>query len=310
MKVLVTGSSGHLGEALVRTLHQQGTATVGIDLKPSPYTDIVGSIADPAVVTEAFAHAQQEGETVAGVFHTATLHKPHVATHSEQQFVATNVLGTLNLLECTAANKLEFFVFTSTTSAFGDALRPPAGEPAGWITEQTLPQSKNIYGATKLAAEDLCRLYHRNEGLNCLVLRTSRFFPEDDDNADNRAAYAGDNLKANEFLYRRVELADVVTAHTAAAERASHLGFGCYIVSATSPFQEADTARLNADAASVVREYFPDVDSIYEPLGYSLPAANRSGLREQRGPQGSALAAELGLPACAPPTRRQQAATK
>ena len=36
---------------------------------------------------------------VQAVFHTATLHKPHVATHSRQDFVATNITGTLNLLE-------------------------------------------------------------------------------------------------------------------------------------------------------------------------------------------------------------------
>ena len=50
-KVLVTGSTGHLGEALVRTLPLHGHEVVGIDMKPSPVTDHVGSIVDRAWAT-------------------------------------------------------------------------------------------------------------------------------------------------------------------------------------------------------------------------------------------------------------------
>ena len=99
------------------------------------------------------------------VLHAATLHKPHVATHSRQEFVDTNITGTLNLLEEAVAAGVQAFVFTSTTSVFGDALIPPAGAPAAWITEDVTPVPKNIYGVTKAAAEDLCQLFHRNHGL-------------------------------------------------------------------------------------------------------------------------------------------------
>ena len=47
MTLLVTGSSGHLGEALVRTLRAQGRSVLGLDVLPSPFTDLVGSIAEP-----------------------------------------------------------------------------------------------------------------------------------------------------------------------------------------------------------------------------------------------------------------------
>ena len=118
---------------------------------------------------------------VTAVLHAATLHKPHVASHSRQAFVDINVTGTLNLLEAAVAEKRARFIYTSTTSSFGDALTPPAGAPAAWITEDVAPIPKNIYGVTKVAAEDLCQLFHRNQRLPCLVLRTSRFFPEQDD---------------------------------------------------------------------------------------------------------------------------------
>jgi nucleoside-diphosphate-sugar epimerase len=147
---------------------------------------------------------------------------------------------------------------TSTTSAFGDALKPPPGEPAAWIDESVAPVPKNIYGVTKTAAEDLCRLFHRNEKLACVVLRTSRFFPEEDDDPEAREAFADDNAKVNEFLFRRAAIEDVVDAHLLAAERAPAIGFGKYIVSATTPFRREDLTRLRADAPAVVRERAPD----------------------------------------------------
>src|SRR5215469_7393249 len=229
MRVLVTGSSGHLGEALVRSLRQLNHEVIGVDLVQSPFTTRVGSITDRLLVRRCMQGVQ-------AVFHTATLHKPHVATHGRQAFVDTNITGTLNLLEEAAASGVEAFIYTSTTSVFGDALIPPAGAPAAWVTEDVRPIPKNIYGVTKAAAEDLCQLFHRNQGLACIVLRTSRFFPEADDDGAQRAAYADDNMKANEFLFRRVDIEDVVSAHLLAAERAPALGLRRYIISATTPF--------------------------------------------------------------------------
>jgi UDP-glucose 4-epimerase len=269
MKILVTGSAGHLGEALMRTLRGNGTPVLGVDLLPSPFTDVVGNIADRAVVD-----ACMRGVT--HVLHAATLHKPHVATHERQVFVDTNVTGTLNLLESAVANQVKSFIFTSTTSTFGDALTPPPGSPAAWITEDVVPIPKNIYGVTKTAAEDLCRLFHRNEKLPCLILRTSRFFPEEDDVAERASAYAEDNLKVNELLYRRVDVADVVTSHLLAVEKAPALGFDKFIITATSPFQRADLAQLGVDAPSVLAKYYPDYPALFAKRGWKmLPTLDR-----------------------------------
>jgi nucleoside-diphosphate-sugar epimerase len=262
-RILVTGSAGHLGEAAVRLLRDAGRDVVGLDLLASPFTAVVGSVSERAVVREALAG-------VTGVLHTATLHKPHVGSHTREAFVDTNVTGTLVLLEEAAAAGVGSFVFTSTTSAFGRALYPGPGAPAAWITEDVRPVPRNIYGVTKVAAEDLCELVGRDLGLPTLVLRTSRFFPEGDDRDDVRAAYDDDNSKANEFLYRRVDIADVVDAHLLALERAPALGFGRYIISATTPFTEADAAELGEDAPSVVRRLFPDQEAEYARRGWSM----------------------------------------
>ncbi|MBB4374785.1 UDP-glucose 4-epimerase [Bradyrhizobium sp. cir1] len=263
MTILVTGSAGHLGEAILRTLQGRGLPARGIDLKPSPFSDAVGSIVDPA-----FVRRQMDG--VSAVIHTATLHKPHVATHGKQDFVDTNVTGTLNLLEAAAAAGVKSFVFTSTTSAFGSQLRPEAGQAAVWVTEELPPVPKNIYGTTKLTAENLCELFFRERGLPVVVLRTSRFFPEDDDDPAMRSAYPLDNAQANELLYRRLDIADAMSAHLLAVERAPKIGFARYIVSATSPFESHHLAALADDAASVVRALYPDCAQLYAARGWRL----------------------------------------
>jgi UDP-glucose 4-epimerase len=269
MKILVTGSSGHLGEALVRTLREQAHEVVALDILESPFTTEVGSISDRACVRYCMAGVEV-------VLHAATLHKPHVATHGRQDFVDTNVTGTLNLLEEAVAAGVKSFVYTSTTSVFGDALVPPAGAPAAWVTEDVVPVPKNIYGVTKAAAEDLCQLFHRNQRLPCIVLRTSRFFPEVDDDRSVRDAYADDNAKANEYLHRRVDVEDVVGAHLLAARQAPTLGFRRYIISATTPFSADDLAALRQDVPSVVRRRVPGYEAEYARRGWTMaPSIDR-----------------------------------
>ncbi|HXZ68920.1 MAG TPA: NAD(P)-dependent oxidoreductase [Alphaproteobacteria bacterium] len=269
MAIIVTGSSGHLGEALMRTLRARGEPAIGIDIKPSPFTDHVGSVVDRRFVAECLAGAKT-------VIHTATLHKPHVATHSNQDFIDTNVTGTLALLEQAVAAGVSAFVFTSTTSVFGSALTPKEGEPAAWITEEVQPIAKNIYGVTKLAAETLCELFALRRRLPVIVLRTSRFFPEADDDAAIRAGYELANAQANEFLYRRADIADIVDAALLAAERAPQIGFTRLIVSATTPFSRADLAALRRDAPSVIHRLYPECAKLYAARGWKLfPSIDR-----------------------------------
>jgi nucleoside-diphosphate-sugar epimerase len=262
-RVLVTGSAGHLGEALVRVLRAGGRDVVGLDVLPSPFTTTVGSVADRATVRGCL-------DGVSAVLHLATLHKPHVGSHGRQDFVDTNITGTLALLEEAAAAGVGSFVFTSTTSAFGRALTPPPGAPAAWITEAVTPVPRNVYGVTKTAAEDLCALIHADHGLPVVILRTSRFFPEPDDVTEVRDAYPDANIKANEYLYRRADLQDVADAHLLAMDRAPAIGFGRYIISATTPFTPADLPGLRADAPAVVRRLFPDQEAEYARRGWRM----------------------------------------
>ncbi|GAB3438968.1 NAD(P)-dependent oxidoreductase [Actinophytocola sediminis] len=259
----MTGSAGHLGEALVRVLTAHGHDVVGLDILESPHTTVVGDVADRDVIRACLPG-------VGTVLHTATLHKPHVGSHGRQSFVDTNVTGTLALLEESAAAGVGSFVFTSTTSTFGRALTPRTGEPAAWITEDVVPIPRNIYGVTKTAAENLCELAHRDLGLPVVILRTSRFFPEADDRDEVRTAYADDNTKATEYLYRRVDLQDVADAHLLAARRAPDIGFDRFIISATTPFTQADLPALHRDAPAVVAGLFPEQPAEYARRGWRM----------------------------------------
>lgn len=265
MKILVTGSAGHLGEALVRLLRAEHEV-VGVDLLASPTTAARGSIVD-----RGFVHSLMSG--VDAVLHTATLHKPHVATHPRSEFIDTNVTGTLNLLEEAVAAGTGAFIFTSTTSVFGRALVPPMDQPAAWIDEEVAPIPKNIYGVTKSMAEGLCELFAYKFKLPTLVLRTSRFFPEADDSAQARRSFEDANLKANEFLYRRVDVEDAARAHIDAIERAQAIGFDRYIISAPTPFSRADAAALRTDPAQVVAKLEPAYEADYARRNWVLPAS-------------------------------------
>src|SRR5262249_7891228 len=150
------------------------------------------------------------------------------------------------------------------------ALTSAPGEPAAWVTEEVVPVPRNIYGVTKVAAESMCELCFRREGLPVIVLRTSRFFPEADDEAEIRERYELANVQANEMLHRRGDIEDVLTPLLLALERAPALGFPRYVTSAPTPFTRDDLVELRRDAPSVVHRLFPDCQAIYAARDWTL----------------------------------------
>lgn len=265
MHILLTGSSGWLGRYLAPMLREAGHEVTGLDVAPGVDTDVVGSVADAALIERVFGEYGIEA-----VIHGGALHKPDIVRYSKQTFVDVNVTGTLNLLEAAVRAGHDRFISTSTTSLMiSQAIRDEAGDAAVWLDEDSGPiEPRNIYGTTKYAAEQLCRLFHAEHGLNSIVLRTGRFFPEED---DTHSHPPGENLKANEFLHRRLTVEDAARAHVAALEKAPEMGFATYLVSAPTPFARGDAAELKHDAASVIARYFPDAPGLYAARGWVLP---------------------------------------
>jgi nucleoside-diphosphate-sugar epimerase len=249
-------------------LEQAGHEVVGLDLAPGEYTQIVGSVADHGLIDRTFAERGIEA-----VVHAGALHKPDIARYPAQAFVDVNVTGTLNLLKAAQAAGHDRFVFTSTTSLMiSEAIR--AGRAGGatraaWLDEKFGPiEPRNIYGVTKHAAEQLCRLAHRGTGMAVMVLRTGRFFPEDD---DTHSRPSGANIKANEFLNRRLTVENAAEAHVLALARAPDIRFGTFILSAPPPFRPDEAEELIRDAPAVIARHFPDAAELYARAGWELP---------------------------------------
>jgi nucleoside-diphosphate-sugar epimerase len=270
MRILLTGSSGWLGRFLAPRLRRDGHEVIGFDVAPGADTRISGSIADRALVERAFAD-----HGIEAVIHAAALHKPDIERYPAERFEAVNVEGTSNLLRAAAEAGNDRFVFTSTTSLMiSEAVRAGKGggaTRAAWIDEEFGPlEPRNIYGVTKLAAESKCRLVHDETGLAVVILRTGRFFPEED---DTHREHSGENRKANEFLNRRLTVEDCAEAHVAALARAPAIGLGRYVVYAPPPFVPDECEEVLHDAPAVIARHFPDAETLYGARGWSLPGS-------------------------------------
>ena len=248
MRVLVTGSSGRIGGAIAARLSLRHAVT-GVDRRPGPLTGVVADLRDTATLA---AHCAG----VDAVIHTAALHVPDLARADAAEFRSVNVDATVRLLQACGEAGVRRFVYTSTTSLYGDALLPTAGA-AVWVTEALEPRPRDVYDETKLAAEAACAAAARG-GLACVSLRMSRCFPEPERQV---AIYR---------LHRGVDARDVAQAHELALAAPAN-GFTALNVSAPTPFTAADCPRLFADAAACVRLAYPWADAEFARRGWELP---------------------------------------
>jgi nucleoside-diphosphate-sugar epimerase len=250
MKVLVTGTSGRIGGAIAGrlSLHHQVT---GYDLRPGPLTSVVGDICDTRLLA-----LQCAG--VDAVVHTAALHMPDLAARSAGDFREINVLATRRLLEACGESGIRRFIYTSTTSLYGDALLPESGA-AVWVTEDLAPRPRDTYDETKLAAEAACEDAALH-GLQCISLRMSRCFPEEP------------RLLAIYRLYRGVDAHDVAQAHELVLD-ARYSGYRVYNISAPQPFAITDCPRLLTEADAVIQERFPWAQAEFARRAWLLPRA-------------------------------------
>ncbi|MES2808549.1 MAG: NAD(P)-dependent oxidoreductase [Bacteroidota bacterium] len=252
MKVLVTGSSGQLGSATVKHLKKHHYNVYGIDIIPSPTTDEVIDITnkDSVIATCAGFDA---------IIHTAAVHGKHYELgYPRQAFVDTNITGTLNLLNACVKHNIKQFLYTSTTSIYGNAMIDD--EKAVWVDELLPEQPRDIYDITKQTAEQLCKDFFHKEGLQTSIYRVARFLPE------------SDNLKLNHRLYRGLDERDGAEALRLALGH-PFTGFEIYNISSGSPFNKDDVYLLKTDAMKVIAKYHPEAVDIYAANGWHFPSS-------------------------------------
>jgi nucleoside-diphosphate-sugar epimerase len=175
VKALVTGAAGFIGSHLAERLVADGATVVGIDsfadfypraTKERNLTRLHGSAAFSLIEsTLADADLPVLLDGVTHVFHLAA--QAGVRESWGQDFrvyTVNNVEATQLLLEACIGKPIERLVYASSSSVYGDAVPLP-------MREDARPQPVSPYGVTKLAAEQLCYLYHASYGVPAVSLR-------------------------------------------------------------------------------------------------------------------------------------------
>lgn len=249
-KIIVTGTSGRIGEAIAANLFSGNYSVIGIDKIPGKFTTHICDINDLDQINSIF-----EGATA--IIHTAALHAPHVGKVSDLDFRRVNIDGTKYLAELAIKYKIDRFVFTSTTAIYGYATQITDG--ATWITEETISQPKTIYHTSKIEAELVLKEISHSSQLKVAIIRMSRCFPE--------AA----NLMACYRLHRGVDKRDVAQAHKLALELQNPKGFDVFIVSGMPPFEFNDRFIAGTDFDKILKERCPDLIDQLNDIGYKPP---------------------------------------
>ncbi|MCJ8210573.1 NAD(P)-dependent oxidoreductase [Mucilaginibacter sp. RS28] len=252
MKVLVTGSAGKLGKAIVQKLLSAGIGVLGADVIESPTTHVLLDIRDKKMVSEICLG-------IDAIIHTAAVHGKHFdLNYPREDFLDTNVYGTLNLLNAAVANRVQKFLYISTTSIYGDSMVDDT--QAVWVDEQLPARPRDIYDISKQTAEELCRDFFYKEGLQTSVYRVGRFLPENP------------NLEANHRLYRGLDERDGAEALYLALNK-TFADFEVFNIASSSPFGKQDLVKLKTDPREVILTYYPQAEAIYAKRNWTFPAS-------------------------------------
>ena len=175
MKALVTGAAGFIGSTLAERLVRNGDDVVGVDC----FTDYYPRSAKERNLAQLrvapnfrFVEARIQNADLQALLADRT-HVFHLAAQAGVRkswgrdfdvYTSNNIEATQRLLEACVGTGVERVVYASSSSVYGDLVAMP-------MREDALPQPVSPYGVSKLAAEQLCYLYHVNYGVPTVALR-------------------------------------------------------------------------------------------------------------------------------------------
>jgi UDP-glucose 4-epimerase len=255
MKVLVTGSGGRVGQAIVVRLRDDGLTVTTLDRQPQSQPTWIGDVGDSALLESAM-------KGIDAVIHTAALHAPHVGKVDDSVFERINISATKTLIDIAIHAGVQRIIYTSTTALYGHT-NAEEGR-AAWLTEESIARPKTIYHRTKLAAEASLTDAAGQHGLIVRSLRMSRCFPE---SAATMATYR---------LHRGVDARDVAHAHALAlmhTQTQPSINFDSFIISGSTPFLNEDANALFFDAAAVLQRRAPALVDAFAQRGWALPTS-------------------------------------
>lgn len=227
MKALVTGCAGFIGSSLTDKLLEEGHHVIGIDCFTEYYpVEIKKRNLQSALKNRNFTFIESDlldmntFPEVNYIFHQAAQAGVRASWgKSFEIYMRNNILATQRLLEYYKDRELKKFIFASSSSIYGDVEELP-------VKEDAPKKPISPYGVTKLAAENLCYLYHKNYGLPAVSLRYFTVYgprqrPDMGIHKFITAALRGDEItifgngeQTRDFTY----ISDIVKANLQAAE--------------------------------------------------------------------------------------------
>ena len=171
-RILVTGGAGFIGSFIVEELLKEPIKEVIIydNFSRGKIENIKESLKDPRCFIYPYGGDIREidvldraMEGIDYVFHLAAVWLLYCDDFPRTAF-RVNIEGTFNILEMCVKHKVKKLIYSSSASVYGDALKIP-------ITEDHPLNSKNFYGATKVAGESMCRAFNNKYGLSIIGLR-------------------------------------------------------------------------------------------------------------------------------------------
>ncbi len=176
MKVLVTGAAGFIGSNVVNEIIKRKIPVVGVDCFVESYSlelkrqNIVPMQESPIAefiegnINDASLFSALESKEITHIIHLAARAGVRESSIVPKEYLETNILGTLNVLEFAKKIGAKKVILASTSSAYGKNT-PPFKE------DMNISTPLSIYAASKVAAENLCYAFHNIYKLPIVILR-------------------------------------------------------------------------------------------------------------------------------------------
>lgn len=166
MKILVIGSSGFIGQFLVKKLIDHKHSVIGFDINPPPAAtcDMCTYCTGDLLSHQDLNNAAKNVDLIISL-----AAKHHDFGISRDEYFEVNEGGTRILLECAAKCSIKNIIFYSTVAVYGTQDKPS--------TEETTPQPDNYYGQSKLAGEQVIQKWvKQNSSRQVIIIRPTVIF--------------------------------------------------------------------------------------------------------------------------------------
>ena len=178
MRIFLSGNAGFIGFHVSRELLKKNYYVVGLDNfstgKIQNSLDLqeefedhfeqhTGSINDTKLVMKLMKDCDK-------VIHLAAIPRISKSIKYPKNTAMVNIIGTINILKCAAESGIKKLVFSSSSSVYGDSLKP--------LKEDSFKYPNNPYGLQKWSAEQFCKYYSEKHDLDITILRYFNVYGE------------------------------------------------------------------------------------------------------------------------------------